>query len=61
MTLEEATKLQNELLTLLPEVGFNKYIVSTRLGIDALKREGHRRQYDIHLPVELFPGETTEE
>jgi len=28
------------------------------LGIEALKREQHRRKYDIHLPRELLPGET---
>jgi len=33
---------------------------ATLLGKEALKREQHRRQYDIHLPVELLPGETEE-
>jgi len=30
------------------------------LGLEALKREQHRRKYDIHLPIELLPGETRE-
>lgn len=33
---------------------------SIRLGIEALQREQHRREYDIHLPIELLPGETKE-
>jgi len=37
MTIDEAIKLQVELKSLLPEVGFNKYIASTQLGIEALK------------------------
>ena len=30
------------------------------LGIEALKLEKRYRQYNIHLPVELLPGETKE-
>jgi len=30
------------------------------LSIEALKREQHRRKYDIHLPRELLPGESRE-
>ena len=35
-----------------------KYKQAQLLGIEALKREQHRRKYDIHLPRELLPGET---
>jgi hypothetical protein len=45
MTIDEAIKLQTELLNLLPEVGFNKYIASTRLGIEALERIGCKHCY----------------
>jgi len=37
-----------------------KYKQAQLLGIEALKREQHRRKYDIHLPIELLPGETRE-
>lgn len=33
---------------------------AAKLGIEAMKREQHRRKYDIHLPIELFLGETEE-
>ena len=39
MNIDEAIKLQHELPNLLREVGLNKYIASTRLGIEALERE----------------------
>lgn len=34
------------------------FVYSLLLGTEALKREQHRRKYDIHLPVELLPGES---
>ena len=38
MRIDEAIKLLNELQSLLPDVGFNKYTASVKLGIEALKR-----------------------
>ena len=38
-----------------------KYKQAQLLSIEALKREQHRRKYDIHLPIELLPGETREQ
>lgn len=60
MTIDEAIKLQNELLRLLPEVGFNKYIASSRLGIEAMKDVKVWRQEHHGLYSHLLPGETEE-
>jgi len=60
MTIEETIKLQAELVKLLPEVGFNKYIRSTKLGIEALKEVMRARAGDPALDGELLPGETEE-
>uniref|UniRef100_A0A6H2A661 Uncharacterized protein n=1 Tax=viral metagenome TaxID=1070528 RepID=A0A6H2A661_9ZZZZ len=58
MTLKEAIKLQDELLGLLPEVGFNKYIASVRLGIEAMEAITAVRIFlHDHLLMTL-PGET---
>jgi hypothetical protein len=60
MTIDQAIKLQKELSGLLPEVGFNKYITSTKLGIEALKEaQRWRTGQPLHLP-NLLPGETEE-
>jgi len=60
MTIDEAIKLQEELLTLLPEVGFNKYIASSKLGIEALKwRQLMEDSYGSWCGPPL-PGETEE-
>ena len=58
--IDEAIKLQGELLSLLPEVGFNKYIASTRLSLEALERikEGREKGYDFF--GHLLPGEQEE-
>ena len=58
MKLEEAIELQDELLSLLPEVGFNKYIASTQLGIEALKRYQNLRSRHRIPYWERLPGET---
>ncbi|MBA7607071.1 hypothetical protein ES703_14223 [subsurface metagenome] len=60
MTLEEAIKLQTELISLLPEVGFNKYIASTWIGIAALKLVQQERQTSIYRRFNRLPGETKE-
>ncbi len=60
MTIEEATKLQQELLTLLPEVGFNKYMASTKLGIEALERLKRNREDPVLAIFTPLPGETKE-
>jgi hypothetical protein len=60
MKLEEAVKLQYKLVELLPEVGFYKYIASTRLGIEALKLVQKERRYLVSFTGELLPGETEE-
>ena len=58
MIIDEAIKLQTELLDLLPEVGFNKYLASTRLGIEALKRVKEYRLPGLVRYTPLLPGET---
>lgn len=60
MNIDEAMKLQNELLPLLTEVGFNKYIVSTQLGIEALTYISKQRRVPPILYIPLLPGETWE-
>ena len=60
MTLQEGIKLQNELLRLLSEVGFNKYLASTRLGIEALKQDENVRQSIPPWNWKCLPGETKE-
>jgi len=58
MQIDEAIKLQRELKGLLPEVGFNKWMASTQLGIEALEWiEFHRRISPDHV-VKKLPGET---
>jgi hypothetical protein len=60
MTIDEAVKLQTELLSLLSEVGFDKYKASTRLGIEALKLVKYIRT-DTWLEIDTkLPGETEE-
>lgn len=57
MTADEAIKLLDELQGLLPEVGFNKYIASVRLGSEALRAIKYARN---HAPAIIFvrlPGE----
>lgn len=60
MTIDEAIKLQTELKSLLPEVGFNKYLASTQLGIEALKFIDAERKSGYIDVSDLLPGETTE-
>lgn len=60
MTIDEAIKLQSELRNLLPEVGFNKYVASVDLSIEALKRwKKHRQQFKA-WQYDFLPGETEE-
>jgi len=61
MTIKDAIKLQTELVSLLPWVGFNKYIASTMLGIEAMKRFEELRSSCIQVTYRLLPGETEEE
>ena len=58
MTLEEATNLQTQLLCLLPEVGFNKYLASTKLGIEALREVDRLRETGSEHPYSYLLGET---
>jgi len=58
MILDEAIKLQKELLNLLLEVGFNKYIASSKLGIEAMERIKTWRKNREGNPDMLLPGET---
>ena len=58
MTPEEAIKLQSELQSLLPEVGFDKYLASGKLGIEALERIQEQRRYFWAFRKYLLPGET---
>ena len=60
MTIDEAIKLQGELKSLLPEVGFNKYIASTQLGIEALKRCKNFRDNSQTWGYMSLQGETEE-
>ena len=60
MTPDEAIKLNNELLNLLPEVGFNKYLCSVQLGIEALKYIKWRREFYLKPRILPLPGETKE-
>ena len=61
MTIDEATELQAELLKLLPEVGFNKYLASTWLGVEALKRIRKSRGEAPRYYIGYLPEETGEE
>ena len=58
MTITEAIKLQNELQGLLPEVGFNKYLASNKLGLEALKFTKGLRDNGSMPVYALLPGET---
>lgn len=58
MTIDEAIKLQQELIESLPEIGFQKYIKSTNLGIEALKRVKDYHRLYIHVCFPAMPGET---
>jgi hypothetical protein len=60
MTLDEAIRLQEDLEAILPEVGFNKYLASTRLLIEAGKRIKLWRQDNVYPDYALLPGETEE-
>ena len=60
MTIDEAIKLNEELKSLLPEVGFNKYVACIRLGIQALKRVRDYKKAHIGLHYTPMPGETEE-
>jgi hypothetical protein len=60
ITIDEAIKLQEDLEVILPEVGFNKYLASTRLGIEALKKIKLWRQDNVYPDYTLLPGETEE-
>ena len=60
MEIDEAIKLQNELVKLLPEVGFNKYIASAKLGIEALKAVKKIRRDGYWSANGSLPGETKE-
>lgn len=60
MTIDKATKLQEELLHLLPEVGFNKYMASTRLGIEALEQMKAERTIYGFKRHNKMPSETEE-
>lgn len=58
MTIDEALKLQEELQGLLPKVGFNKYLASNRIGIEALERVKDSRVQRLADFINLLPGET---
>lgn len=58
MNIPEAIKLQTQLVDLLPEVGFNKYIASTRLGIEAFELILRLRAKGWSKPTDPLPGET---
>jgi len=60
ITLDEAIRKQHLLIDRLGPYLEQDDLQVLTLGIEALKREQHRRKYDIHLPIELFPGETRE-
>jgi len=60
VTIDEAIKLQDELLKLLPEVGFNKYIASTKLGSLALKQYKVMKDTGEIWDGSYLPGETKE-
>jgi len=60
MNIDEAIKLQDELPNLLREIGLNKYMVSTRLGIEALKRVKYIREDPLFPRIAPLLGETEE-
>lgn len=60
MNIPIAIKILQDLMTRLPQVPPEKRREAVMLSIESLKREQHRRKYDIHLPFELLPGETEE-
>jgi len=60
MTIDEAIKLQEQLCNLLPEVGFNKYVASVKLSIEALRRWKKHRQTFQAWRYDFLPGETEE-
>lgn len=60
MTIPEALKLLGELRNLLPEVGFNKYMASVKLGIEALEEVKRSRICPPNGICALLPGETEE-
>ncbi len=61
MTIDEAIVLQTQLKDLLPDVGFNKYIASTHLGIEALKVVDEIRHLAYLPDLKLLPGETEDD
>ena len=61
MTIDEDIELQAELFKLLTEVGFNKYLASTRLGVKALERIRKSRGEASRYYIGYLPGETGEE
>ena len=58
MTIDEAIERLEELVTMLPEVGFNKWIAGVKLGIEALKAIRYRQQTFGNPVYLLLPGET---
>lgn len=58
ITIDQAIDRNIELKAELIKEGRLEKADAVQLGIETLKREQHRRKYDIHLPVELLPGET---
>jgi len=58
MTIDEAAKILTDYVGTGPEVEPVEFDKAVALGAEVLKREQRRRKYDIHLPIELLPGET---